>query len=202
MTPTTRREKMLMLVLPAAVILGLYGFKLAGLRQRSTAAAAGLVAAQKARPTPAQLTAEHRRLAETSAQAAEIERKSAEWKVRWQKLQRSRGADSPLRIEAIEGITALLNHNRLQLIEGQPAETGDGARLPAALDRVATQLAEKNQRPKVQLWRLEFVGSYEDVVRALDEINDTQPLAIPVHLQMQEARLTTRLRHWTLFLWI
>ena len=202
MKPTTRREKLLMLVLPAAVILGLYSFKLTGLRQRSTAAASALADAKKTRPTPEQLAVEHRRLAEVSAQAAEIETKSADWKARWQKLQHSRSADSPLRIEIIEAITALLNQNRLELIEGEPAETGDGAKLPAALDRVAAQLAENNQRPKAQLWRLEFTGRYEDVLRALDSINDTQPLAIPVHLQMEEAQLTTKLRHWTLFLWI
>ncbi|HEX4150032.1 MAG TPA: hypothetical protein VHY20_13630, partial [Pirellulales bacterium] len=154
MTPSTQREKMLLLVLPAAVILGLYSFKLTDLRQRHTAAAGGLVEAQKVRPTLAQTAAENRRLAEISAENAEVQKKTAEWQARWKKLQLSRSAATAPRIETVEAITRLLNHNSLQLIEGEPAETGDGARLPAALLRVATQLAEANQSPKVQLWRL------------------------------------------------
>ncbi len=61
MTPTTNREKMLMLILPAALILGLYSFKLSGLRSRHTTAETALAAAQKTTPAPAQFQAERKR---------------------------------------------------------------------------------------------------------------------------------------------
>ena len=202
MTPTTNREKMLMLILPAALILGLYGFKLSGLRTRHTGAEAALAAAQKTTPTLAQFQVERKRVADLNAELADIENQNRDWLSRWRKLQDDRSTDSTLRIEAVEDLTALLNHNRLTLIDEEPAEGTNVGKLPAALEHVATLLKEKNPEIKPQLWRVRFDGRYEDVLRALEELSETEPLAIPVHLQMDEAKLSTETRHWTLYLWI
>ena len=202
MTPTTNREKMLMLILPAALILGLYSFKLSGLRTRHAGAEAARAAAQKTTPAPAQFQAERKRIAELNQELADVENQNRDWNVKWRKLQHDRSTDSTLRIEAIEDLTALLNHNRLTLIDEEPAEGNDAGKLPMALERVATLLKEKNPEVKTQLWRVRFDGRYEDVLRALEELSETEPLAIPVHLQMGEAKLSTETRHWTLYLWI
>ena len=71
-----------------------------------------------------------------------------------------------------------------------------------ALERVATLLKDKKPEVKSQLWRVRFDGRYEDVLAALEELNETEPLAIPVHLQMGEAKISTATHRWTLFLWI
>ncbi len=133
---------------------------------------------------------------------ADIEKQNLEWAGRWRKLQDDRSTDSTLRIEAVEDLTALLNHNRLTLVDEEPAEGTEAGKLPMALERVATLLKEKNSEVKTQLWRVRFDGRYEDVLRALEELSETEPLAIPVHLQMGEAKLSTDTRRWTLFLWI
>jgi hypothetical protein len=202
MTPTTNREKMLLLILPAALILGLYSFKLSGLRARHTGAEAALAEAQKTTPTPAQFQVERKRVADLNLELADVENQNRDWLDRWHKLQDDRSTDSTLRIEAIEDLTALLNHNRLTLIDEEPAEGTDAGKLPMALEHVAKLLKEKNSEVKTQLWRVRFDGRYEDVLHALEELSETEPLAIPVHLQMSEAKLSTDTRRWTLFLWI
>jgi chromosome segregation ATPase len=202
MTPTTNREKMLILVLPAAVILIMYSFKLSDLNTRHTSAQTSLAAAEQTKPTAEQFQVEHKQIADLNREMAEIENQNRDWQARWQKLQDDRSTDSTIRIEAIEDLTALLNRNHLDLIDEEPAEGNDGGKLPMALERVATLLKDKKPEVKSQLWRVRFDGRYEDVMRALEELNDTEPLAIPVHLQMGEAKISTATRRWTLYLWI
>jgi hypothetical protein len=193
---------MLMLFLPAAVILIMYSFKLSGLNTRQGSAHAALASAQQSKPTLEQFQVEQKQIADLNREVAEIENQNRDWLARWQKLQNDRSTDSTIRIEAIEDLTALLNRNDLNLIDEEPAEGNDGGKLPMALERVATLLKDKKPEVKSQLWRIRFDGRYEDVQRALKELNDTQPLAIPVHLQMSEAKISTATRRWTLYLWI
>ncbi|HEX3657832.1 MAG TPA: hypothetical protein VHV55_18725 [Pirellulales bacterium] len=199
---TTNREKVLVLVFPAILILGVYGLKLSGIRTRLTAATASLESAKKSVPAPAAVQAEQIRIADLNRQLADVEKQTADWDQQWHELQATRAVDSHARIEAIEGLTALLNRNRLDLQEGGPAEANESARLPKELDEVIKLLAEKKTEVRPQLWRVRFTGRYADVLDALEELQTAEPLAVPVHLQMTNASLETDQRSWTLYLWI
>jgi hypothetical protein len=202
MALTTNREKVLVLVFPAILILGVYGLKLSGIRTRLTAATASLESAKKSVPAPAAVQAEQIRIADLNRQLADVEKQTADWDQQWHELQATRAVDSHARIEAIEGLTALLNRNRLDLQEGGPAEANESARLPKELDEVIKLLAEKKTEVRPQLWRVRFTGRYADVLDALEELQTAEPLAVPVHLQMTNASLETDQRSWTLYLWI
>jgi hypothetical protein len=202
MAMTTSREKVMMVVMPAALILGIYSFKLPGFRDRMTAATASVAGAQKNLPVPAAVQAEQRRIADLNRQLGDVEKQTGEWEAQWRELQATRAVDSHARIEAIEGLTALLNRNRLELQEGGPAEANESARLPKELDEVIKLLAEKKTQVRPQLWRVRFTGRYTDVLDALEELQTAEPLAVPVHLQMTNASLETDQRSWTLYLWI
>jgi len=202
MTVTTNREKMLLLLLPAMVIAGGYSLKLSGISARLTAATAALAAAEKSVPAPAAVQAQQQRLAELNQRLAEIELQTSEWERIWGEMRASRAGNSHARIETIEGLTEVLNRNDLELQEGGPAETSESARLPKELEELVKLLAEKQASTQPQLWRVRFIGRYGDVMDALEELQTEEPLAIPVHLQMTNASLTTDLRTWTLYLWI
>ena len=202
MNPTTTREKLLLLVLPAALILGFYSFKLSGVRSRHAAAQAALVEAEKTTPKHAQFHAERKRIADLNQELAELAKQNRERDSQWRKLQEDRSSSSTVRIETIEDVTALLNRNGLKLLDEEPSEEADAGKLPISLERVATLLKKDNAEVKTQLWRVRFEGCYEDVLHAIEELNETEPLAIPVHLQMGDAKITTPTRSWTLFLWI
>ncbi|HEY5313450.1 MAG TPA: hypothetical protein VIK18_13075 [Pirellulales bacterium] len=202
MALTTNREKMLVLVFPAILILGVYSFKLRGFRDRLTGARNSVAAAQKSLPAPVAVQTEQRRIGELNRQLADVEKQSGDWEQQWHELQASRGVDSRARIEAIEGLTALLNRNRLALQEGGPADKGESTRLPKELEEVVKLLAEKKTEVRPQLWRVRFIGRYADVLDALEELQTAEPLVVPVHLQMTNASLATDQRSWTLYLWI
>jgi hypothetical protein len=202
MTPKTNREKLLLLVLPAALILAFYSFKLSGLRTRQAGARASLEEARKTIPTQPQFQVERKRIADLNLELADVVNQNRDRESQWRKLQEDRSTNSTLRIETIEDVTALLNRNRLELTDEEPAEENNAVKLPLALERVATLLKKNNPEVNTQLWRVRFVGRYEDVLRALEELNETEPLAIPVYLQMGEAKLSTEVRSWTLLLWI
>ena len=96
----------------------------------------------------------------------------------------------------------MLNRHGLEMLDGSPAETSDTAKLPKSLEQVVKLLGDKQHEFKPQLWRVRFIGRYSDVLLALEELQEAEPLAIPIQLQMAEARLGTTTRSWTLYLWI
>ncbi|HEX4149908.1 MAG TPA: hypothetical protein VHY20_13010 [Pirellulales bacterium] len=206
MKPKTDREKLLLLALPTILILVFYAYKLSDLNGRSKAAENGLAAAKKSQPVPAQVAAQQKQIAELNQQLADAEKKTKEQETAWQKLQTARSTGTTGRVEAIERLTTLLNENKLRLRDCEPADAsgGNGAqtKLPKELERVATLLAENRPELKPQLWRVRFSGSYVNVLLALESLRVSEPLAIPIHVQMGEAKLTTQERSWTLHLWI
>lgn len=190
------------MVLPMAGILVVYAFKMPDIQRRWTGAEAALAAATSRTPLPAQTAAEQGRVADLNRQLADVQKQIDGENARWHELENTRKNDSLARIQTIEGVTALLNRHQLTLVDGSPAESTDAARLPKSLDRVVKLLSGKQGEFKPHVWRVRFVGHYADVMQALEELQDAQPLAIPIHLQMAEARLTTAVRGWTLYLWI
>jgi chromosome segregation ATPase len=202
MNLATNREKLLILLLPAALILCGYSLKLSSLRTRHAGAQAALEETRKTTPQKAQFQAERKRIADLNAELAELANRNKDREAQWRKLQQDRSTNSTVRIEAIEEITALLNRNQLKLVDEEPAEGTDAGKLPASLEAVAALLKKNNPEVNTDLWRVRCVGRYEDVLHALEELNEVEPLAIPVHLQMGEAKHTTEIRSWTLFLWI
>ena len=126
MTPTTNREKMLMLILPAGADPGLVQLQAVGPADAAHNGRNGTwPRPERTTPAPVQFQAKHKRIADLNLELADIEKQNIDWAGRWKKLQDDRSTDSTLRIEAIEDLTALLNHNRLTLIDEEPAEGND-----------------------------------------------------------------------------
>lgn len=198
----TARDKVLAMVLPAIAIAALYALKVPDLQTRWAGAENALVTAQGRLPSPGQVAAENQKLADLNRQLAEVQKRTGEQEAQWRKLEEARKPDSLARMQTVESVTALLTRHRLSLVDGSLTEPGDAVRLPKSLEEIVKQLGEKKPELKPQLWRMRFIGRYSDVLSALEELSAAEPLAIPIHLQMAEARLTSASRSWTLYLWI
>lgn len=202
MKPKTDREKMLLLVAPPLLIGLFYLWKLPQIQGNLAATERALETARKAQPSPAQAAAARTALAQANREMATLDEATRASQQQWADLQLERSNDSQARIRAIEGLTLLLKRNQLQLIDAAPDEGAEAKKLPPALEQVAKALVTNQANSTVQLWNVQFVGRYEDLVRALEALAEEEPFAIPVHLKMEEAKLGTEVRRWTLVLWI
>lgn len=202
MKPKTDREKILLMLAPPVLIGLFYLWKLPQIEGNRAAAERALQAAQKEQPVAAQVAAAHTALAKANNEMAALDEATRASQEQWSELEGARSSGSQARIRAIEGLTLILKENNLQLIDASPEEGTDAKKLPPALEQVAKALGTNQSGGSVQLWNVQFVGRYEDLVRALEALADDEPFAIPVHLKMEEAKLGTDLRRWTLVLWI
>lgn len=193
---------MLLLLAPPLLIALFYGWRLPTIQRNYQAAEAALQAAQKAQPAAAQFAVARAALSQAGRHLATVEQAAHECRQQWSDLESERSNDSRTRIRAIEGLTLLLKANDLELIDATPEEGADAQKLPPALEQVAKALGGGQASSRVQLWNVQFVGRYEDLVRALGDLAEEEPFAIPVHLKMEEAKFGTNIRRWTLVLWI
>lgn len=146
-----------------------------------------------------------------------IETQQQEYLKRWQTLRGEKTVALEHQTDAMEHLTQMLKQNQLTILETGPASED---KLPPSLKAVTKQLSQESpiateakksrtgrasstQTPtSVQLWQVRFIGTYLQVVSVLEALAERDSEAIPVALDMEEARPGTNLRVWTIFVWL
>ncbi len=76
------------------------------------------------------------------------------------------------------------------------------ARLPPSLQDAAQATNTDEGATPPQFWRLELNGSYDAVVGLLDGLQDTAPLIVPLSLSMETGKTERQPAKWVLTLWL
>lgn len=195
----TMRERLLVMLLPAFVIVAVYGwFVLGGVnaeRERVAAQLAEVSADPVAEPEIAAAQRELRAaVSQREALREELESKRA---VLDRVTARFGSAGDPA--AEIANLTNLLGRYGLRTIREGP-ETGSGMRVSEQLKRIERELG-RTGGGRV-LWSVDFAGTYAEVRAALEALPDRAPGLVPVALSMEEGDLTTPTRVWRLVVWV
>jgi len=202
MTPTTR-EKLLLTLLPAAVILAGYAWfgSVTGRTKSFLGLQQEITKAETAAPKPEQLLTQERQLAALAGQINRQGRQQEETRQAWDALV-AKCASAELRHERIEKLTGLLKRHNLTLLDDAEADANKDARLAPVLETMSKSLSETPKKQKPQLRNLHFQGGYLDVNSILQELARGEVLAIPVGLTMKPVKDSADKREWTLLVWI
>lgn len=203
---TSARDRVLLLVLPSALVLMVYVLFFARPAwERGAKLDKELADARAKAPPPAQFRTVNAQMADLDREMVELRKLQKDLEDRW-RVQAASCLDPAGRHERLARMVALLGRHRLALLEQAPAGAGAKVQAPRpspALEKLALRLqatAPGKQAP--QTWSLHLVGTFPDMMRALRELGSGDPLAIPVGLSMDEVLHTTSLREWRLWLWI
>lgn len=101
---------------------------------------------------------------------------------------------------AMQHISRLCETNLLSLSETK-LEPGDG-KLPAALKTAALLLTKNSGGTPPQVWRIEMSGSYSNVMKLLDGLQQANALIVPLNLSMQADKNERKPATWAMTLWL
>jgi hypothetical protein len=200
------------MILPAALLAAdWFGIFRRMTDKQLTAARSELTTAVAAEPKDIDFTMANHRQADVKQELDSIKQERAEWSYRWQTVKLDRSPHSTERVATIEHITELFDRFGLTLVSESPGADGNvSARLSPTLEEVTKRLARPpagskgvaSSPVKPQLWKVRFEGSYAAVVEALATLTDECKLAVPVRLTMDQAKGVSKVRSWTLLLWL
>ncbi len=159
-----------------------------------------LTTAQAGRPQPMDFMAADAEAKKAREEADAIKKQNEEWTARWETIKHQRSVTSGERVLSIESVTRLLDRSGLRLLGESPQERNGS--LPPEFDETVKRLSDKNPSFKAQLWKVDFVGQYRDVVLALGKLPEACPLAIPIELNMHPSSSGSAARRWSLVLWL
>lgn len=195
------REQVLVMALPAFAVLASYAYWF------HFPAEAELEKTQK-ELTPLKQQADLSILQQKTIQVAQLRREKEVLEARRQELENewqaiTGSSDDPARRnQRIENLTTLLQQHGLVVVEQAPSDGGKEGTLPPLLEGVAKRLAEGKGKQRPQIWRIRVQGRYTSLHRALQVLAEGEPLVIPLGVSMKEAGLNTKVREWTLMVWI
>jgi hypothetical protein len=199
----TARDRLLAMFLPSLMVLAAYGwFWFTPTQAAWTQAGKSLDAARAANPGLKNQVAQAQfqlTVVNLALQKADGEKKAAHQA--WDAAA-GRCHDARLRNDRIEKLNGLLRRHDLRLLEDSEADSGKEGKIVPGLEGLAQQMATLAVAPKPQTRKIRMVGSYVDVVAALEDLTVGDVLAIPIGLSMKEAPLTSDVREWTLIVWI
>ena len=199
----TDREKIILALLPLALILGGYAWwfnmferhKLAKVQNEYNRAAEAAV-----RPIDVM-----NRRADVLGLEREIEILSPENRELEERIKQVCGTltGARRRMRAIDELTILFKRYRLAIVEECPADQGNRKELPTSMAEATRRLMGSAKGQAGQVRCVHFTGRYTDVLAALEEIaTDETPAAIPVGLTMAEADVAADQRKWMLLVWM
>jgi hypothetical protein len=199
----TERDKILTLVLPATLIIAVYGFWFNASKQRElTGLQKSLSAAVRSAPPEEELLRQRARAAKLQHLLAAQEKDLARKKQYWEEATGSLDpATRPRRLEQLHRV--FLRHG-LHLVGDAPAEGGNlgsDARISPALQAFSRALTEASHRTPV-LWSIRVDGGYPELLAALKELAEGQPLGMPVGLSMKTGGIGSPVQKWVLLMWI
>lgn len=200
MKPNSARERILLVLLPGALVVLVYAFFFRPALQEKVAAAE--TTAQGLRETP--ITIDGNRRLQQELETILTEERSIQ-----SRLERAESdvilppgfAQPKVRARALAEINRLIDQNDLLLIDQAPVSKAE-ATVPDGLDQLIQSVSKSlpaNVEPGFR--RLRFVGRYEDAYLMLRELTESDQPVIPVSIRMQRSLSEPDLR-WELFLWM
>ncbi|MEO1130707.1 MAG: hypothetical protein AAFX05_13525 [Planctomycetota bacterium] len=201
MNPTSR-DKVLIALLPAILIIALYGWGFNRSLQREIDGLQSQLEDSSEKPvTDLDVRSEQ-------ARASSLAREMADLQERREGLERELdGVARPLANTSggtaqSQDLTALLSRHGLQTIRQQPATGRSLGELAPVLAATAKRLEKRVGALDRQLVRVEVSGRYSEVVDALTEMGSADSSIIGVSLEMADAPIGTEVRTWTLVVWM
>jgi hypothetical protein len=189
------REKFLMTLLPAALILAAYAFFVAIPKQKNyrlqknkiskaRASAVSIEAADQSRARLQQVTNASRKLDRRNAAAlAKIKTLCSRWKNR----------DS--QISAVQDITALMEQFNLSISsQGYQADP----KLTEYLQQLTRKIDQQLDAMPLEFWQVELQGTYMDVTNFLTAIEAQQSKTFAVSLSMKASESKNGRHSWTI----
>jgi len=197
----TPRERLLIMLLPALIVVG--GYVLGYARDKELEAArAQLESARKTAVSYMDVIAAQDNVDVARAKLEEIKKEKAGLDARWAKLGLLHEREAHDRNHAIKEVTRMLRDRGLHSIDESSADD-DGSDLPPSFQSVLAQLNDgKPPAASRRMLKIRVVGRYADVLEALESLRDSGSPAIPIGISMSEIRPDTAYRSWTLLLWI
>jgi hypothetical protein len=194
----TERDKRLLVFLPGLAVLVGYAvwFSATGKHAALSGARTALERAEKAVPTEERLRGQQMQMAMASAEAGRAAREAAEAKNRL--TVQLACMDPDCRHERMHKLTSLLTRYRLIVIEHRDAEGGKD-HVPPTSDALRKQLPVA---ATLQLHKIRFAATYQDVMQAITALAKEGALAIPVSLTMKESPLNSEWHEWLMLVWL
>jgi len=184
------RERILLLILPAALVVLLYSFGWNPSHIKALTSSTGELQKAREKESTRSVVLDDRSL------DREIARLSAEKT----KLQRQldaltgEGSTDAQRTETVMLMSALLRRHRLLVVEESPVGAPDKTVAPRT---TAKKSALSGKAPE-RFWKIRFLGSWADVTAALTDLRSFEAPCFPVSLTMAEPQSGTPIRDWTL----
>ena len=199
----TPRERVLLLALPVAVVLGGYAaWYSVTQRPKRAAVERAFHEAEAKRVTPAQ---------EEFQKADALQARKALETVQAEKVRlngeiaalRRHPASLPRRMQSLCAFTTLLDRHRLQLLEENSSSEGL-QRLPKSLTEALARIDSPTQKGAGgELRRYKITGTFANLMQAIEALAaDESSPGIPVSLAMDEPDGSTANRVWTLLIWM
>lgn len=192
---SSSREKLLVSLLPAAVVLALYAFLFALPAQSSYQKK--LVELEKARRTSvdesaAELSRSHLELARNGLKRLNEQVRSDRDQIAILGKQWSSG---DARLPAVQQVTELLDQFRLSIVsqdfEKEPVLSEYLKDLETTVKKYS--VGEEN----LEYWQIELAGSYMDMMKFLQEIKTSGMRAFPVTISMKASETGDGIHTWT-----
>lgn len=206
---TSSRDKVLMVILPALIILMIYGVFVGTNRHKMLASLTVAVAkASESQPSQAQLQSQQRKQSETQRELTKVQAELKSWDDRWHAVAGPCLAHG-LRSDRQNKLLTLLQEHHVHVKVHGPSdstahEQKTNMKLSAMQERLVKLMAERGGEQKPHLWRLQVEGGYRDVTRALRVLSTAsgELVAIPLSLAMHEPMGRGSVRSWSILVWI
>ena len=191
----TARDKKLVIMLPAlALVIGYSWIFTSGHNARIRQLRQQIAQARDKSPGPFDIVQYETQLAQSTRELSAVEAESLKARAARTAL----GATSSNK--AAEQVAALLPRHHLALVE-QSELAAAPKEIAPVLQRMAAQFGATKGSDDPAFWRVKFVGTYLDVVAALDELAAAEFRAIPANLTMADGP-QPGIKTWTLVLWM
>ena len=195
MVKLTERDRWLCAALPAVLVLAIYGWIFARPVLRQTA---DLRTELRAQEPPA---ARAERLAAAQAESERLAGDLAAARQAMEGVESPAASVDPLiaarsRADTLRKLSGLCASSGVTLasVRRQADGAGSGSAVGGLLEKMRWSAAER--------WRLEISGSFEGMVRWLDELAAAELQAMPTGLDMEPGAEAAQPASWTLDLWI
>ncbi len=200
MKPKSPRERILMLILPGALILLVYAFFFRPSLQNRLEAAEQAVAKLREEPVTADGV---RRLARERDDLQRQEQTLTQLLagVETDSILPADFARSDSRARALGEITRLITANDLLLIDQAPVSTSDAAPSEGLQQLIQSITSSLPASAEPSFRRLRFVGGYENAYRMLRQLANSNQPVLPVSIRMEQIESDPRLR-WEFVVWM
>lgn len=199
----TTREKVLLVTLPSLLIFMIFGWFFFWPKHRELTRAEMVLQEARARAPGlnAQVTQMQMKLANLAADLERLETQKREAHSEWETFVGC-CTDCNSRHNRIEKLNKLLARCKLRVVEETEADGGQVSKVAGVVENLGQQVAKLTGKPRPQLRKIKVLGSYLDVLAALEELTTKEVLAIPVGLTMKPLSHDAAVREWVILVWI